>query len=48
MLEKNIEKEKRKQRKTWQGYTIKFTPTKKEKQDKSRKKHKKREEQNYD
>lgn len=44
MLEKNKEKEKRKQRKTWQGYTTKFIPTKKEKQEKLRKKHKKREE----
>ena len=31
MLQKNIDKEKRKSRPTWVGYTPKKTPTKKEK-----------------
>ena len=37
MLQKNIDKEKRKQRKTWQGYFTRKTPTKKEKEEKNRK-----------
>lgn len=40
MLEKNIGKEKRKNRKTWQGYYTRKTPTKKEKEEKTRRKHK--------
>ena len=41
MLDKNIEKEKRKQRKTWNGYYERKTPTKKEKEEKNRKKYRK-------
>ena len=41
MLQKNIDKEKRKERKTWQGFYTRKTPTKKEKIEKSRKKYKK-------
>lgn len=41
MLDKNIEKEKRKQRKLWNGYHTRKTPTKKEKEEKNRKKHRK-------
>lgn len=40
MLQKNIEKQKRKERKTWQGFYTRKTPTKKEKLEKERKKHK--------
>lgn len=40
MLEKNIQKEKRKKRETWHGYFPRITPTKKEKEEKMRKKHK--------
>ena len=43
MLQKNIERERRKQRPTWSGYTPKQTPTKKEKMRKIEKKYKKRE-----
>lgn len=41
MLQKNIEKEERKNRKTWQGYYTRKTPTKKEKEEKNRKKYRK-------
>lgn len=41
MLQKNIEKEKRKERPLWNGYYIRKTPTKREKLDKLAKKHKK-------
>jgi hypothetical protein len=41
MLQKNIDKENRKQRKTWVGYYERKTPTKKERIKKSEKKHKK-------
>lgn len=40
MLQKNIDKEKRKSRPTWVGYTPKKTPTKKEKERKIAKKYK--------
>ena len=40
MLQKNIDKEERKNRKTWQGYYTRKTPTKKEKEEKQRRKHK--------
>ena len=40
MLQKNIDKEERKKRKTWQGYYTRKTPTKKEKEEKQRRKHK--------
>ena len=43
MLQKNIERERRKQRPTWSGYAPKQTPTKKEKMRKIEKKHKGRE-----
>ena len=38
-LQKNIEKEGRKKRRTWQGYFTRKTPTKKEKEEKNRKKY---------
>ena len=41
MLQKNIDREKRKSRPTWVGYTPKATPTKKEKLKKLEKKYKK-------
>lgn len=41
MLKKNIEKEERKNRPLWNGYHTRLTPTKKEKVEKNRKKHKK-------
>jgi hypothetical protein len=41
MLQKNIDKEKRKDRKTWVGYYERKTPTKKEKMKKNEKKYKK-------
>lgn len=41
MLEKNKEKEKRKKRQTWSGFYPRATPTKKEKEEKLRKKHRK-------
>ena len=41
MLEKNIQKEKRKKRDTWVGYYSRITPTKKEKMERKMKKHKK-------
>lgn len=41
MLQKNIEKEERKNRPTWQGYYTRKTPTKKEKEEKNRKKYRK-------
>ena len=40
MLQKNIDKEERKKRKTWQGYYPRKTPTKKEKMEKERRKYK--------
>jgi hypothetical protein len=40
MLQKNIDKQKRKERKTWMGYKPKCTPTKKEKIEKINKKYK--------
>lgn len=40
MLKKNIEKEERKQRKTWVGLYTRKTPTKKDKEEKARKKYK--------
>lgn len=43
MLQKNIDKEKRKARPTWVGYAPKKTPTKKEKMKKIDRKHKGRE-----
>ena len=39
MLQKNIDKEKRKKRKTWTGLYTRKTPTKKEKQDKINRKY---------
>ena len=39
MLQKNIDKEKRKERKTWKGLYTRKTPTKKEKLEKMRKKY---------
>lgn len=42
MLQKNIDKEKRKQRKTWIGLYPRKTPTKKELLERRNKKHKKR------
>jgi hypothetical protein len=44
MLQKNIDKEKRKSRPTWVGYAPKKTPTKKEKMKKIDRKHKGRKE----
>lgn len=41
MLQKNIDKEERKKRKTWCGYYERKTPTKKEKEEKNRKKYRK-------
>ena len=43
MLQKTIDKLKRKERKTWSGYTTKFTPTKKEKERKAERKYKNKE-----
>lgn len=40
MLQKNIDKQKRKERKTWVGLYPRRTPTKKEKLEKADKKHK--------
>jgi hypothetical protein len=40
MLQKNIDKQKRKERKTWVGYTTKYTTTKKGKMRKAERKHK--------
>ena len=40
MLQKNIDKEKRKKRKMWTGYYSRKTPSKKEKLEKLEKKHK--------
>ena len=48
MLEKNIEKEKRKQRKLWNGYYTRKTPTKREKEEKNSKKYKKSIDKSYD
>lgn len=42
MLQKNIDKEKRKQRKTWNGFFTRKTPTKKELLERTNKKYKKR------
>lgn len=42
MLQKNIDKQKRKQRKLWNGYYPRVTPTKADKIDKINKKYKKR------
>lgn len=39
MLQKNIDKQKRKERKTWNGYYTRKTPTKKEKMEKAERKH---------
>lgn len=41
MLQKNIEKQKRKERKSWQGLYTRKTPTKAEKLEKISKKYKK-------
>ena len=41
MLQKNIDKEKRKNRKTWIGFHTRKTPTKKEKLEKISKKYQK-------
>ena len=41
MLQKNIDKEERKKRKTWNGYYTRKTPTKKEKEEKNSKKYRK-------
>ena len=41
MLQKNIDKEKRKERKLWTGFYTRKTPTKKEKEEKNRKKYRK-------
>lgn len=41
MLQKNVEKEKRKARPLWNGYYVRKTPTKREKLEKLAKKHKK-------
>jgi hypothetical protein len=41
MLQKNIDKEKRKQRKTWHGYRTTKTPTRKEKLEKISRKYRK-------
>lgn len=43
MLQKNIDKQKRKERKTWTGLYTRKTPTKKELQRKQENKHKGRE-----
>lgn len=43
MLQKNIDKQARKERKTWVGYKPKATPTKKEKEQKINNKYKGRE-----
>ena len=43
MLQKNIDKQKRKERKTWAGLYARKTPTKKELQRKQESKHKGRE-----
>lgn len=43
MLQKNIDKQKRKERKTWVGLYTRKTPTKKEKLDRVEKKYKERE-----
>lgn len=40
MLQKNIEKEKRKQRKNWVGYYSRFTPSKRDREIKEEKKKK--------
>ena len=40
MLKKNIEKEERKKRKTWQGYYTRKTPTKKGKIEREERKYK--------
>lgn len=40
MLKKNIEKQERKKRQTWNGFYTRKTPTKQEKIEKDRKKHK--------
>ena len=42
MLEKNIKKEKRKKRPTWEGYHTRKTPTKREKEIRNTKKYKER------
>lgn len=42
MLQKNIDKEKRKQRNTWVGYYTRKTPTKDELKERAKNKHKKR------
>lgn len=47
MLQKNIDKQKRKERKTWEGLYTRKTPTKKEKQDKIEKKYKGRIDNDY-
>ena len=44
MLQKNIEKEERKNRKTWQGFYTRKTPTKKELLTRMQNKHKRKEE----
>jgi hypothetical protein len=43
MLQKNIDREKRKERKTWVGYFTRKTPTKKDSQIKIDKKYKNKE-----
>ena len=41
MLQKNIDREKRKERETWRGYYTRKTPTKREKMEKIEKKFRK-------
>lgn len=41
MLQKNIDKQKRKERRTWNGFYSRITPTKKEKLEKISKKYRK-------
>lgn len=48
MLQKNIDKQKRKQRQTWVGYYNRLTPTKKQKQEKLIKKEKQKLRCNHD
>lgn len=48
MLQKTIDKEKRKERKTWVGYHTRLTPTKKEKIRKLEKRHKQKSYKDFD
>ena len=46
VLNKNIEKEKRKHRPLWNGYFTRKTPTRKEKEERNQNKHKRKENEN--